>query len=227
MCVVQRKELDLLGPFFNVILILLLRDIMILILLLRDIMIQILFLIDIMILMWEEFPGSSEYEQLHSQPDPSDCDHLCKHPCHILLWEWEVYTIFCVCGVFASTTYFCETWCDKYHFYQTITSWWNKKNISLFGVFCWKKLYHINICNVSLDFSMVYSIVWRKKDLYYFVIIVLRIYLLIIIIFDQISHWWTRWHGTKRSFLAWWLPLEMWWRRWESQVSKEHLAVST
>ena len=64
--------------------------------LLRDIMIQILFLIDIMILMWEEFPGSSEYEQLHSKPDPSDCDHLCKHPCHILLWVWEVYTIVCV-----------------------------------------------------------------------------------------------------------------------------------
>ena len=75
MCVIQRKKLDLLGPFLNVIKILLLRDIMMLILL----------LIDIMILMREEFPGSSEYEQLHSQPDPSDCDHLCKHPCHILL----------------------------------------------------------------------------------------------------------------------------------------------
>ena len=32
-----------------------------------------------------------------------------------------------------------------------------------------------------LDFSMAYSIIWKKEDLYYFVIIVFRIYVLFIL----------------------------------------------
>ena len=219
MCVIQRKKLDLLGPFLNVIKILLLRDIMILILL----------LIDIMILMREEFPGSSEYEQLHSQPDPSDCDHLCKHPCHILLWVWEIHTIVCVCvaslpAPLPHTSMRHDM--INYISYQTITSWWNKKNILLSGVFCFveKKMISYQYLQCFIRFpngelkNMVQRglIIFRIKNIF-------TIYL----IFDQISHWWTRWRGTKRSFLASWLQLEMWWRRWESRVSKEHLGVST
>ena len=35
---------------------------------------------------WMWTLGSGEHKQLHGQPDPCDCHHLCQCPRHILLW---------------------------------------------------------------------------------------------------------------------------------------------
>ena len=89
--------------------------------------------------------GAGEYKQLHSQPDPCDCHHLCQYPSYILLWVsfWSLFSLLFHQSLFM----FHQTSQHPCHTYMSISS----------------RSWLLNGKYLS-DFSLVNPMTWYKEE---------------------------------------------------------------